>query len=174
MHALMFVGIALLGLATNAIVQFLFHRFLLPHRLASSLLIGFGAGIAVSLTGVLVVVGDLAMGRLAWYAAGALVIYLACSFAFICLIAAAETSVRLEILRALKAPYGLTRAELLLRYNDSILLGRRLSRLRSMGAIELNRGRYYSRSRILVIVANCFRIGRICLYGFHSEFNEKN
>lgn len=163
------VGSALL---VNVVAQIMVHRLALEGRLVRTLLIGFLSG---SATFALVA----ALGRISfepdddisWHAAAALLIYIAGSFSFVCLVAAGETSVRVEILRQLRnRPTGLTVRELDDAYGNDILIRTRLDRLIETHAIRIDHGRYQLTSQSLLAVARVFRLAKLLLFGVTNEF----
>jgi hypothetical protein len=172
--ALFAAGSALL---VNIAAQVLVHRFpvhgVAPEgRLVLSLLTGFLGGsatfvLAVALLRISVGPDD----DIWWHAAAALLIYIAGSFSFLCLVSAGETSVRVEILRQLKGrATGLTLQELDAAYANSILIRTRLDRLIEAHAIRIDRGRYQLASKPLLIVASAFRLAKLVLFGVTNEF----
>jgi len=166
---------SLLALAANLALQMACHRWLFASQLVRSLAIGFGTGIAVLVVGFCIALG-LFGGTSAfpsyWHWAGGLVIYGAGSFTVLCLIAAGETSVRVQILRVLRsAPDGMTMTELDQFYSNRSLLRVRLQRLIDSGAVRKDQGRYYLSSLPLLIIARLFRTARLIIFGVASEFD---
>jgi hypothetical protein len=155
----------------NIAVQVLSHRAVLQGRLALTLGLGFVAGLAM-----LAIEGAAAWrwsgGVEVWSrAAAALLIYGAGSFTFLCLVAASETSVRIELLRQLSAdPEGVTIEELDSLYGNRGLVLTRLQRLLASGAIRKTGDRYQLRSVPLLWIARLFMAAKIVIYGATNEF----
>jgi hypothetical protein len=165
------------ALLVNIVAQVLAHRFavhrLTPEgRLVLSLLMGFLGGSATFVLAVaLVRISFGPNSDIWWHAAAALLIYIAGSFSFLCLVSAGETSVRVEILRQLKRrATGLTLKELDAAYGNSILIRTRLDRLIEAQAVRIDRGRYQLASKSLLVVASAFRLAKLVLFGVTNEF----
>ena len=161
----------------NIVAQVLVHRFSVQRvapegRLVLSLLAGFLGGTATLVFAVVLVRSSFGPNDdIWWHAAAALLIYIAGSFSFLCLVSAGETSVRVEILRQLKgSATGLTPKELDAAYGNSILIRTRLDRLIEAHAIRIDRGRYQLASKSLVVVASVFRLAKLVLFGVTNEF----
>ncbi|MBV8505217.1 MAG: hypothetical protein JOZ11_05330 [Alphaproteobacteria bacterium] len=155
----------------NIVVQAVSHRAMLRGQLPITLGLGFGAGLTI-----LAIVGATGWrwsgGNDFWpQAVAALLIYGSGSFGFLCLVAASETSVRIELLRQLSAdPGGLTLAELDARYANHALVRLRLNRLVESGAIQKIDGRYQLCSIPLLWIARLFLAAKIAIYGVCNEF----
>ena len=170
------------ALLVNIVTQVLMHRFLAHRfsvhrpapegRLVLTLLMGFLSGSATFVLAVaLVRISFGPNSDICWHAAAALLIYIAGSFSFLCLVSAGETSVRVEILRQLKRrATGLTLKELDDAYGNSILIRTRLDRLIEAQAIRIDRGRYQLVSKSLLVVASVFRLAKLVLFGVTNEF----
>jgi len=160
------------ALLVNVVAQVLVHRMALEGRLVPTLLIGFLSGSAAFVLMVaLVWISFGPSDDVPWHTAAALLIYIAGSFSFVCLVAAGETSVRVEILRQLRSrTTGLTLRELDDAYGNDILIRTRLDRLVETHAIRIDRGRYQLTSKPLLIVASVFRLAKLALFGVTNEF----
>jgi hypothetical protein len=165
------------AIVANVAAQIASHVWVFPGGLVKSLLAGVSVGLA-TLVAALGMFCDLFAGTasLDWGdCAAGLVIYLAASFTFLCLVASTESSVRFQILRELHAsPRGLTLAELDQRYSDRHIVAARLERLLESGAIERLDGAYRLRSRSLLVVAWAFLLSRKLLFGVASEFEAQS
>ncbi len=92
-------------------------------------------------------------------------------FAFLNLVQSLESSLRVKILGAIRASGGqITRPVLATLYNDHRLLGLRLQRLRTSGAIVERDGRLHVMSPGLKAISGFFRILKMLLIGRPSEF----
>ena len=101
----------------------------------------------------------------------ALLAYGAWWFAFLNLVQALESSLRVKLLGAVRAAGGrISRAGLAEHYNDNGLLRLRLARLRSSGAVRENDGRLLVVSPGLKAIAGFFRLLKKLLIGKTSEF----
>jgi len=176
MQAFALIVAACLALLTNMAAQVISHRHILRGRLAATLAAGFTVGFAALL---IMCIATWLLTKPAeefWYRfASAVLIYGAGSFAFLCLVAAAETSVRIELLRQLSAhPDGLTITELDALYNDRTLFHMRLDRLLEVGAIQKVDRYYRLTSMSLLFVARVFLAAKILIFGVTDEFGLKN
>ncbi len=101
----------------------------------------------------------------------ALLAYGAWWFAFLNLVQALESSLRVKLLGAVRAAGGqISRATLWVHYNDDGLLRLRLDRLRASGAVSENDGRLHVVSPGLKAIAGLFRFLKTVLIGRTSEF----
>jgi hypothetical protein len=101
----------------------------------------------------------------------AVVAYCAWWFAFLNMVQALESSLRVKLLGQIRAMGGEMNVELLeSRYSDSVLLRLRLDRLRSNGAIVERDGRLYVKSAGLKYISLLFRTLKKVLIGRTSEF----
>jgi hypothetical protein len=92
-------------------------------------------------------------------------------FAFLNLVQSLESSLRVRILGAVRASGGrITRLALATQYNDRRLLGLRLQRLRTSGAVVERDGRLHVVSPGLKAIAGLFRVLKMLLIGRTSEF----
>lgn len=95
-------------------------------------------------------------------------------FAFLNLVQALESSLRVRLLREVRTAGGrLRRSALEQRYNDAIVLGLRLDRLRKSGAVVESGGRLHVASAGLKTIAAFFRFLRLALMGRNSEFEDR-
>ena len=101
----------------------------------------------------------------------AMLAYGAWWFAFLNLVQSLESSLRVKILGAMRASGDrISLTELARQYNDRILLGLRLERLRASGAVSEIGGRLRVESRGLKAIASFFRVLKMLLVGKTSEF----
>jgi hypothetical protein len=110
-----------------------------------------------------------------WTAAAvAALAYAAWWFAFLNLVQALESSLRVKLLAEVRGAGGRVPLSFFEgRYNDARLLGLRLDRLRAHGAIVERNGRFYVISPGLKFLANFFRVLKRALIGRISEFEER-
>lgn len=163
------------ALGVNLAVQGLSHRLLLRGQLVPSVGLGFIAGLpvllGVPLIGVAAVGAESSiLGFASWPAM--VLMYGAGSFVLVCLVAAGETSVRVQILRLLLAsPQGLTERELDESYSNRAILVIRMERLLAAGSVIQRDGRYFVRSFALIVIAHLFLACRRVIYGRRTEFD---
>ena len=130
-----------------------------------SLMAGFG-----------VILGTLLVMQLdsPWTIAIATTAYTSWWFAFLNLVQALESSLRVKLLADVRAEGGRVTLDFFeYRYNDTILLQLRLDRLRSHGAIVERAGRIYVTSPGLKLIAHFFRVLKRVLIGRTSEFESR-
>lgn len=159
----------------NMAAQMISHRSLLRGQLVSSIVAGFGVGFGTLSVGIATAsrLPETGPSEMFWgHSAAAVIIYLSASFTFLCLVAASETSVRLQILRELRTrAIGLTLPELDKIYSNHALVRRRLKRLLDSGGVILRDNKYHLVSPALLLIANAFRICKMTIYGVTSEFS---
>lgn len=130
----------------------------------------FGAGFGVVLLALIVQMRDLSWAT----AAITMLAYAAWWFAFLNLVQALESSLRVKLLTEVRAAGGRVPLSFFEdRYNDARLLTLRLDRLRAHGAIVERNGRFHVMSPGLKLLAHFFRALKIMLIGRTSEFQER-
>jgi hypothetical protein len=175
MQAIAIILSAALAVLANVAAQVISHRLMLRGRLVATLAVGFGAGLAVlALSSAAVYLLTAAGEGFGWRLASALLIYASGSFVFLCLVAASETSVRIELLRNLSRRGGMTGAELDALYDNESLVRRRLNRLLEAGAIRKANERYQLVSTSLLFIARLFVAAKVMIYGVNNEFGARS
>jgi hypothetical protein len=129
--------------------------------------VGFLVGLAASLALSLSLAGQADLG----VAGIAVIAYGAWWFILLNLVQALDSSLRVRLLGEVRAAGGrIDRAALEARYNDDVLLRRRLDRLREHGAIVERDGKLCVFSPGLRLLAEVFRRLKLALLGRASEF----
>jgi len=168
MHAFLTILLVALAAFTNVTVQIASHRFVCRGELVASLFAGLLAGLIVLSVGAMTNhVSESTPAHLL----AALLMYLALSFTFLCLVAASETSIRFEILRQLGVRVeGITLDELERAYSNRVLVRTRLDRLLNSGEISKIDGTYRLARRRVLLVARIFLACKLLIFGTTNEF----
>ncbi len=162
----------LLGLAGYLTSHVTLSRALGPRRLVAGYLGGFAAGETVLLACSL---AALASSNHGWTDGLALVVmnqltYLALAYGYINFVLIIIASLRIRVLHELgAADKGLTKAELLEKYNARGVLSARIERLASSGRIRAEGGRFHSVPCFLLVVARVIRMAKVVLFGSHRS-----
>ena len=171
MHAIPLILGASCAVLANIAMQVLSYRAVLRGRLALTLALGFAAGLAMLGFEGMAAWGQSGGAEFWPRAATALLIYGTGSFTFLLLVAASETSVRIELLRQLSAaPQGIILEELDARYSNRDLVLTRLQRLLESRAVRKSGDCYQLCSAPLLWIACLFLAAKIVIYGVTNEF----
>jgi len=87
-----------------------------------------------------------------------IVSYSLCSFIFMNLIQASVSSLQLAILRIVYAKPGITKKQIIKKYNSKRVFEERIKRLESGGIIFKKKSSYYLKSKKILLVLNFFLI----------------
>jgi len=137
----------LVALFANAALTALVFRLRL-RPLLKAVYIGFLAGLPVLFT------LELAAGGFSWNCAADSITYGALSYCHFHFVNLGETARRIRLLRELyENPAGLSRGELLSRYNAREIVSLRLARLEGNGQLVLKNGRYVSGAPAVIAMA---------------------
>jgi hypothetical protein len=95
-----------------------------------------------------------------------LVTFLALGFGYVNFVGLSIASLRIRVLQELLAsPQGLTREELLERYNPRVLIGNRIARLTTGGQLVLQGGKYVGGRSGVLWIARIIRMTRFIVLG---------
>jgi hypothetical protein len=161
------------AMTVNLVVHLLTYRT--TERYVHSAILGFAAGLIVLAIGEVLRFTAYPVGLLEGLVtlAGDLAIYGCAAFLFFNFINAGESSIRIRILRELRAmDRPLTVTALLKAYNDFVILDTRLGRMISNHQIEYTDGRYRLVAHTLLRPAKLFRFLKWLLLRRTSEFDE--
>jgi len=138
-----------------------------------SLFLGFGIGGAFILIYECFrfsILGLPGLGILAYLACN-LLIYACLSYNYFHFINLGETARRIRIIREIhESPNGLTKEEILQRYNAKEILELRMGRLLSKGQVSLENDRYHINNPTMLAISNIIIFLKKKLLGKESEF----
>lgn len=135
---------SLFGLSANIAIQVLACRLFPSRGLLGSIMLGFGAGLVVTLALSAPWPPRLDAGTIGTVLTS-VITYAALGFSFFHVNNMGETARRIRLLRELvESPAGLTEAELLSRYGSREVLDRRLTRLLATRQLGERDGRYFA------------------------------
>ncbi len=163
----------ILGLIVNVFVQTLTFRCVKRIGLLKSVFIGFGAGL----------LGILLIEMRVWYEFLSLtkidilfvlvvniITYSLLGYCYFHFVNLGETARRIRILRELyEHKEGLTKTEILERYNAREILENRMSRLVNKRQIFLRNGRYYIGNRTMLLIANMIYVLKRIILGNRAQ-----
>lgn len=140
-------------------------------RVGLSRVAAYGMSLFIGLLGTLLWLLALATSASLGTTLIAVFAYCAWWFAFLNLVQALESSLRVRLLEEVRDAGGrIGRSDLAARYNDDGLLRLRLARLHSRGAVVEREGRLFVASSGLKAIAAVFRVLKKALVGRVSEF----
>lgn len=143
-------------------------------RLGATRIVAYSCSFVSGLGIVLVTLIVMPLERPWVIAAVAILAYVAWWFAFLNLVQALESSLRVKLLSEVRSAGGRVRLSFFEdRYSDASLLTLRLDRLRAHGSIVEQNGRLYVMSPGLKFLAHFFRGLKRMLIGRASEFEER-
>jgi len=100
-------------------------------------------------------------------------IYACLSYNYFHFVNLGETARRIRIIREIyDSPNGLTKEEILQRYNAREILGLRMGRLLSKGQIHLKEGRYFINNPTMLAISNIIIFLKKAILGKVSEFDK--
>lgn len=162
--------IPVIGIFTNITAQIFLYKYLLGKKLLKSEYFGFLCG------SIVLIVCEI----LAYQAPEAdwlflicvnLIIYFCLSYCYFNFINMGETARRIRLLRELgEAPAGLTKGDILKRYNAQEIINIRINRLMNNSQIVLRNGRYYVGSPLMLFISKAIVLMKLVVLGKKSEF----
>lgn len=165
--------IPVIGIFINIIAQIFLYKYLLGRRLLKSEYFGFLCGAVVLIVCEIAAANQsLAIDRVFLIGVD-LIIYICLSYCYFHFINMGETARRIRLLRELdQAPLGLTKEEMLGRYNAEEIIKIRMSRLINNGQIKLHQGRYHIGSPVMLFVSRIIVLLKVVILGRDSEFRK--
>ncbi len=159
----------LIGLAVNAGIQIGLSRFA-GMRLLKTVFAGFFLGLFPVL----------AQGLCSQAGPGIIsancMIYFCLAYCYFHFINMGETARRIRIIQEIHSSgTGLTRDEILARYNAEEILEKRLARLLNNGQVRLENGKYYLKPSLMLLITRIFIFTRSLILGRNPrdrDFNE--
>ena len=163
--------IPLIGIFSNITAQILSYKYLLSRRLLKSEYFGFLCGLIVLAVCQVLANGKPDAEQFSLICTN-LIIYFCLSYAYFHFINLGETARRIRLLRELyEAPFGLSREEILKKYNAPEIINIRTSRLLNNGQIILRYGRYYIASPVMLLISKAIVLMKLVVLGKKSEFD---
>ena len=157
--------------ALEVLAQLVSHRLTAIGLLRSEFL-GFAAGLAALAAGggAIALAGPLTAGDAAGYLATDLAIYGSLGYCYFHFINLGVTARRIRLLRELDAaPGGLTRGEILARYDAAAMVEIRLGRLLGSGQVALRDGRFHARRGQVAAISRIYAFLRWLLLGSRAR-----
>ncbi len=145
--------IPILSVFFNIFSQILIRKFLIKKSLLKTIHLSFGCGLTVFIVCEFIAYHNFPVDWLPLFIVN-LVIYGCLSFSFFNFINMGETARRIRLLRELyEAAEGLTKEEILKRYNAKGIINVRVNRLLNNGQIVLREGRYYIGNPLMLFIS---------------------
>ena len=164
--------IPVMGICVNICAQILAYKYILIRKLLKSEYFGFLSGLTVVITLQILVHQSSLIERLALTCVN-LIIYLCFSYIYFSFINMGETARRIRLLREVgESPQGLTKEQVLSRYNAVEVVNIRLSRLLNNGQIILRNSRYYVGSPVMLFISKVLVLMKLIVLGKRSEFDK--
>ncbi len=162
-----------IGLTANVIIQVVSFRFRITSSMLKSIILGFGVGFLTVFVCDFFPLRD--SGSL-WQAIGVsmtdLLAYMALGYCYFHFINLGETARRVRILREIYyARIGLSRKEILSRYNGKTVLEYRMNRLLGNGQIILDEGKYRIGNPSMLFITKIILLLKRIVIGKTSGFN---
>lgn len=159
-----------IGIFTNITAQIFSYKYLLGKKLLKSEYFGFLCGLLVLIVCELTVACQAPATDRVFLIGANLIIYFCLSYCYFHFINMGETARRIRLLRELdQAPLGLTKEEILCRYNAEEIINRRMSRLMNNGQIKLCDGRYYIGSPVMLLISRIIVLLKVLILGRDSQ-----
>jgi len=153
------------GLAVNLAAQICGLRLHTELGLLRSLVLGFAAGLAGTLAcDVALGAGDIGLS------AANLLVYMNFGYCYFHFANLGETARRIRILREIdRSTTGLTKEEILARYNAARILDKRFSRLLGKGQILERDGRYFAKPSLMLGLTRLMAAAKRIVFGGASD-----
>lgn len=164
------VFIPIVSTGANVLAQILSYKYILVQRLLRSEYFGFLCGVIVLAA---LQVFDRQGSPIEWTAmfCANLIVYLCLSYVYFHFINLGETARRIRILRELyDAPNGLTREQLLRKYNSKGIVDIRLARLINNNQVRIKDGRLYIGNKTILLISRVLVLLKRVVLGKRSEF----
>lgn len=163
--------IPLMGIIGNITAQIFSYKYLPVKKLLKSEYFGFLCGLIVLVACEIISYQALEADWLSLICVN-LIIYLCLSYCYFNFINMGETARRIRLLRELdEMPTGLTREDMLKRYNAQEIINIRMNRLMHNGQIVLRDGRYYVGSPVMLLISKAIVLMKLVVLGKKSEFD---
>lgn len=164
--------IPVIAICANISAQIFSYKYILTKKLLKSEYFGFLAGLTVLIILQIFAYQSSLIERFALACAN-LIIYLCLSYSYFCFISMGETARRIRLLRELcDSPQGLTKEEMLSRYNAAEVISMRMIRLLNNCQVILRDSRYYAGSPVMLLISRTIVFMKIIILGRDSEFRK--
>jgi len=165
--------IPILSICLNVVTQVFFCKSIVRKAVLKSIYIGFTCGFAGFILGEFIAYRKSTVEWLPLFCVN-FIIYGCLSLCYFTFINMGETARRIRLLRELyDAPEGLTKEQLLSRYNAQEIVEVRLSRLLDNNQIVLRDGRFYVSSPAMLFISKTIVLIKLILSGKRGEFDNQ-
>ncbi len=160
--------------AEMVIIQILLSRYVFRQSLLKTVIASFCIGLSILLAQEYLYFRSLGASTapmdVLGYVLLHLITYAGLGYCYMHFINLGETARRIRLMRELyDAANGLSREQVLERYNAGVILENRLGRLLNNRQIRLEEGRYYLQGRFMIFAAQCITALKKFLLGKSSE-----
>jgi len=164
--------IPILSICFNILFQILFCKFLIKRGLLKAVYLGFVCGLLIFMICEFIAYRNFPASWLPLFTVN-LIIYGCLSFSFFTFINMGETARRIRLLRELyDLPNGLTKEQILNRYNSKEIIDIRLQRLLGNGQLVLRNGSYFIASPVMLFFSGMILLMKLLILGKRSEFEK--
>lgn len=164
--------IPVMGICANICAQILAYKYILNKRLLKSEYFGFLTGLTALIILQVFAYQASLTERLALTCVS-LIIYFCFSYIYFSFINMGETARRIRLLREIgESLQGLTKEQVLSRYNAAEVSDIRLKRLLNNHQISLRDSRYYIDSPVMLLISKAIILMKLIVLGKKSEFDK--
>jgi len=161
-----------IGICVNICAQILAYKYILIRKLLKSEYFGFLTGLT-ALTILQVFAYQASLTERLALACVNLIIYFCFSYIYFSFINMGETARRIRLLREFcDSPQGLTKEQVLSRYNAEEVVNIRLNRLLHNGQVISRNSRYYIGSPVMLFISKVLVLMKLIVLGKRSEFEK--
>lgn len=164
--------IPVIAICANISAQIFSYKYVITKKLLKSEYFGFLGGLTVLIILQIFAYQPSLIERFALVCIN-LIIYLCFSYSYFCFISMGETARRIRLLRELcDSPQGLTKEEILSRYNSAEVINMRMIRLLNNYQVILRDSRYYAGSSVMLFISKAIILMKLIILGKKSEFDK--
>lgn len=165
------VLIPALSMCFNILAQVFLCKYIIKKGLLKTIYLGFLCGLVIFIVCEFIAYRQPFEDWLALFLAN-LIIYGCFSSSFFTFINMGETARRIRLLRELyETPAGLTKAQILSRYNAEEMINIRMGRLLNNNQVILRDQRYYVASPVMLLISKVIILMKLVILGKESEFD---
>jgi hypothetical protein len=166
------IFIPILSICFNILAQVFCYKYIVKKALLRSEYLGFVCGFGVFAIGELIAYQGQLRESL-FLSCVNLIIYACFAYGYFSFINLGETARRIRLLRELyESPGGLTKEEILRKYNADAIINIRLGRLLNNKQIILHDGKYYSGGPVMLMISKTVIFIKQLVLGKSSEFEK--
>lgn len=165
------IFIPVLSICFDIFAQIAFYKYVMKKALLRSEYLGFVCGFCVFIICELIAYGE-PFGEWLFLLFVNLAVYFCLSYCYFTFINWGETARRIRLLRELyDAPDGLTKEQILARYNAAEIINIRLARLINNNQVILRDEKYYTGSPVMLFISKTIVLIKRIVLGKASEFD---